>query len=83
MEIKESIEILECIESPDLRQEEYESIKSAIHAMKKQIEKKPKYYGEDDDYTIECPCCQSSLNDIEECGISFCPDCGQRLDWSE
>lgn len=29
----------------------------------------------------ECPTCREDLDEL--CGFNYCPDCGQKLDWSE
>lgn len=52
----------------------------AIEALEKQIPKKP-YVG---NYGGKCWC--PSCNDEDEMdiyGTSYCPNCGQALDWSE
>lgn len=73
MTIERAIEILD----PNHR-ENYESIKPVeeacrmgMEALKKQIPIKPRC-------DISCPICGRVV--IYE---SFCPDCGQALDWSE
>ena len=30
-------------------------------------------------FKYKCPCCERRVTDIDK----FCPNCGQRLDWSE
>ena len=49
----------------------------AIQAIEKQIPKKPKT---DDRYVMYiCPCC----NDFIKVSHNYCPNCGQKLDWSD
>lgn len=45
------------------------------NALEKQIAKKPI----DKLMYIECPACENI--EIDDC--SYCPNCGQKLDWSE
>lgn len=53
-------------------------------AREKQISKKPRmrhlkpYDSSNDGW---CPCCEAYV--IEESNKNFCPDCGQKLDWSD
>ena len=59
----------------------------AIDALKKQIPVKPDVYG--DGYwegelvldTYECPRC-GSVYEIEYDNYDYCPNCGQKFDWS-
>ncbi len=60
----------------------------AVKALNKQIAKKP--YLEADGYaagqlvydTWICPCCEKKYEvDYEE--YDYCPNCGQKIDWSE
>lgn len=65
--------------------------KAIIKAFEKQIPKKPEYYG--DGYSdgklvydyAKCPVCgrDDFEYDINNWGCSYCPDCGQALDWSD
>lgn len=62
---------------------------TAIEALEKQLPKQPNFSG--DGYapdgtfvydTWECPCCGKEYEvDYDE--YDYCPNCGQRLDWSE
>lgn len=60
----------------------------AIKALEKQIPKKP--YLEGDGYadghlvydTWICPCCSKSY-EVDYDDYDYCPNCGQKLDWSE
>ena len=58
------------------------AISMAIEALEKQIPKKPTMgkYGH-----AECACCgwvvESFCGDLEQ--YSFCPNCGQAIDWSD
>lgn len=58
-----------------------------IKALEKQIPKNPTYngYGYTPDGTfIEwiCPCCGNRFQ-VEHDYYDYCPDCGQKLDWSD
>lgn len=65
-----------------------EALGMAIQALEKQISKKPKYEG--DGYadghlvydTWICPCCEKSY-EVDYDNYDYCPNCGQKLDWSE
>ena len=67
-------------------EDDYKANEMAMQALEKQIPKKVqlrhirKFDGFDDG---ECPICGGSVS--RDCdGIDiFCPDCGQRLDWSD
>lgn len=71
-------------------QDEY-CIKEEKKKLKKQIPKKPEYYG--DGYSngelvydyAKCPECGNDNfeYDINNWGCKYCPDCGQALDWDE
>ena len=59
----------------------------AIKALEKQIPKEPKYKKQLRDFfgvaTVvkgDCPCCGKA--EIYS-NANYCPDCGQKLDWSE
>ena len=66
--------------------EHIESIDIAIKALEKQIPKKVKlrhirkYDGYDDG---ECPNCGMYVSREYDGNDVFCPDCGQKLDWSD
>lgn len=70
-----------------------EALKIAISALEKQEAKKPVNvcYCEGKIESAECPSCGYDFPDIggvcesyHECEqYSYCPDCGQRIDWSE
>lgn len=69
-------------------QKRAEAIDMAINALEKQIPKswiRNEYF--DGEYTWECPCCKEEYVLIEggvlENGYSYCPSCGQKLDWSD
>ena len=63
------------------------AMKIAVEAMEKQIPKKPKVLID----TWSCPTCaekveyQTMLGDnvLYHGCYDFCPDCGQRIDWSD
>ena len=61
----------------------------AIQALEKQIPKKPTYEG--DGYAPDgtfvwdewiCPCCGSRY-EVDYDDYDYCPNCGQKLDWSD
>lgn len=68
--------------------ERIESTKIAILALEKQIPKKPTYEG--DGYadgnlvydTWICPCCENRY-EVDYDNYDHCPNCGQKLDWSD
>lgn len=62
---------------------------TAIEALEKQIAKKPDSEGDgyDDNGkliydTWICPCCQIKY-ELDYDDYKFCPECGQKIDWSE
>lgn len=64
----------------------------AIEALEKQIPKKPYIQQIEVDYyehdCYECPNCDSFLGYVSECKEehyqnNYCPECGQKIDWSE
>lgn len=63
-----------------------EALNIGIYALEKQIPKKVnlrhirKYDGYDDG---ECPNCGMSVSREFDGNDVFCPDCGQKLDWSD
>ena len=70
--------------------EVYQAGITAINALKKQIPKKPYYFG--DGYAdgmlvydeARCPACECDFEEgMTNWGCKFCPDCGQALDWSD
>lgn len=65
------------------------TLKSVIEARDKQIAKKPTYEG--DGYAPDgtliydtwiCPCCGKSY-EVDYDNYDYCPNCGQKLDWSD
>ena len=61
----------------------------AIQALEKQIPKKPTYEG--DGYAPDgtfvwdewiCPCCGSRY-EVDYDDYDYCPNCGQKIDWSD
>lgn len=64
------------------------ALEMAINALEKQIPKKPTYEG--DGYAPDgmfiwgewiCPCCGRRY-EVDYDDYDYCPDCGQKLDWS-
>lgn len=68
------------------KEELMEAIRMSIQALEKQIPKKlqlrhiRKFDGFDDG---ECPTCCNSVSRDCDGTDNFCPDCGQKLDWSD
>lgn len=66
----------------------WETLNMAISALKKQIPKKPHFEG--DGYwngelvydTWVCPNCDTDY-EVEADKHKYCPNCGQKIDWSE
>ena len=68
-------------------EDEYKNSQTAIKALEKQIPKKTKYLPLKEGITTtnyECPICGCRRLghgiDLDKC---YCPECGQKLDWSE
>ena len=77
--INERIEIIGRDYADDIR-EYLEVLKMAIEALRKQEPVKPTYdhrYGE-----LGCSFCGNLVSGWEE-GPNYCPNCGQKIDWSE
>ena len=60
-----------------LTSDDIEWIELAISALEKQIPKKP-----DLDGGIYCPCCLHEFKENYDTA-SYCPNCGQAIDWSD
>lgn len=66
-----------------------DAVDVAIQALEKQIAKKPTYdgdgYAPDGTFVWDewiCPCCGTRYEvDYDE--HDFCPNCGQKIDWSD
>ena len=98
MTIDEAIQNLkeildECTESEDavcyITNVDSTALEMAINALEKQIPKNPTYDG--DGYAPDgtfiwgewiCPCCGRRCK-VEYDDYDYCPDCGQKLDWSD
>lgn len=63
----------------------------AISALEKQIPKKPTYFGDGHEsdgslvrYEWICPNCESRYDyEVDYDNYSYCPNCGQKIDWGE
>lgn len=75
MRYKEAIEIL-THQNEDLYLED-EAIEIAIECIKMQIPRKPIRCR-----NVYCPTCDSE-DSMDILWTDYCPNCGQRLDWSE
>lgn len=53
----------------------------AIKSARKKVIYREELLNDNTFYITECPNCRRSLNDSEL--YDYCPNCGQRLDWSE
>ena len=69
--------------------EHIKSIEIAIQALEKQIPKKPTYEGDgyapDGTFVFDewlCPCCGKRY-EVDYDDYDYCPNCGQKLDWSD
>ena len=61
----------------------------AIQALEKQIPKKPTYEGDgyapDGTFVYDewiCPCCENRYELYYDDDYDYCPNCGQKIDWS-
>lgn len=80
-------EVVSIIE--EKKKKHIELYNTAIKALEKQLPKKPNFSGDgyapDGTFVYdmwECPCCGEEYEvDYDE--YDYCPNCGQRLDWSE
>lgn len=61
----------------------------AIQALGKQIPKKPTYEGDgyapDGKFVLDewiCPCCETRY-EVDYDDYDYCPNCGQKIDWSD
>lgn len=70
-------------------QKRAEALDVAIRALEKQIPKKPTYEG--DGYAPDgtfvwdewiCPCCETRY-EVDYDDYDYCPNCGQKIDWSD
>lgn len=65
------------------------ALQMAIQALEKQIPKKPTYdgdgYAPDGTFVWDewlCPCCGERY-EVDYDDYDYCPNCGQKLDWSD
>lgn len=75
-------ELQECIDLPFGSNISDEAAKSAIQALEKQIQKKPKKNFEKFS-GVWCVCGKYLGKGYFVNKPNYCPDCGQKLDWSE
>jgi hypothetical protein len=70
-------------------EDDYKANEMAIRALEKQIPKKPTYEG--DGYSPDgtliydtwiCSCCDKRY-EVDYDDYDYCPNCGQKLDWSD
>ena len=75
----------------DMFLQDIEALKVGISALEKQMPKKVKREFVTEGgcitcfETVVCPICGNDfyIEDLEQTYYSFCPDCGQALDWSD
>lgn len=85
-DLKELAELLQNKESSAV-DSAVEHCNTAIEALEKQLPKKVEYEGGyiDNGFTkyrmAKCPTCDRWYNNNDE--VAYCPNCGQKLDWSE
>ena len=69
-------------------EDDYKANEIAIHALEKQIPKKPTYEGDgySDGHLVYdtwiCPLCEKRY-EVDYDDYDYCPNCGQKLDWSD
>nr|DAP10237.1 MAG TPA: Transcription initiation factor IIE, alpha FINGER, Transcription [Caudoviricetes sp.] len=84
--LKQHFEYLKHAWKPHPDYETMEAIGMAIQALEKQVPKKVqlryirKFDGFEDGV---CPTCGWTVSRDYDVSDDFCPDCGQRLDWSD
>lgn len=88
MTYEEAIKILDELGGCCSSDKEYIAAHIAIEAIEKQIPRKPKYSGNDEQDTVYCPSCGFTFGFCDEVHYfsinpSYCEECGQKLDWSE
>ena len=59
-----------------------EEVEIVAEALEKQILKQTVFKDDDHGGRVRCPTCNATMKYYDE-GRHHCPDCGQRLDWSE
>ena len=80
-----------CDDFDEVFLQDIEALKVGISALEKQVPKKVKREFVTEGgcitcfETVVCPVCGNDfyIEDLEQTYYSFCPDCGQALDWSE
>ena len=60
---------------------ENKDIELIIEGLEKQIAKKSKIYNDKYFDMFDCPNCKQTFDAWE--GYSYCPECGQKLNWSD
>ena len=92
MKVQKAIKILDYIAGENILykmgDKEISAIEMAMEALEKQIPKKP--YLEGDGYadgylvydTWICPHCEKHY-EVDYDDYDYCPNCGQKIDWSE
>ena len=87
----EEIEAIDIIDNAMLELEQYRAIGTVEEcraAVEKQKAKKPDFEGDGyaDGYLVYdtwiCPCCGKHY-EVDYDDYDFCPNCGQKLDWSD
>ena len=57
----------------------FKALSIASEALEKQVPKKVIY----ENYNYICPICGGIVEDEDKCRFDYCPDCGNKIDWSE
>ena len=78
--MEDAIRIIEGLDTSN-SEENIESKKMAVDAMKKQISKRPVTYTSTN--RADCPVCGERVRGIGKPYGKYCSGCGQRLDWSD
>ena len=69
----------------ELNYQSYKALEKAIEALERQIAKKVERYSCNTigEMTFNCPSCNLEyyVTDYED--FNYCPNCGQKIDWSE
>lgn len=85
--VRETIEVIKANYSTSGYYMLREGLDTAIEALEKQLPKKVEYEGGFSNNGLvryrmaKCPTCDRWYSNNDE--VAYCPNCGQKLDWSE